>query len=89
MHARIMMTSFLAIPLLLASEQLFAGSPATPWDRYEDIPGATEVQKAQATSRRLVRTGRAGEVRWDTEGNRAWTRSDGEWLVLDLSLIHI
>ena len=75
---------FLTISLLLSVELLSAGSTTHSWDRYEDIPGAADVQKAQATSRRLVRSGRAGEVRWDLEQGHAWTRSDGNWVVLDL-----
>ena len=76
--------SLLTLASLPAGGVAASGSPVG-WDRFQDIPGASEVQRAMATGRRLVRGGRTGQVLWDGEDNRVWLRADGTWTVVDLA----
>ena len=88
MRFRIPATLSLFSLLLLASLPVggvVASTSALGWDRFQDIPGASEVQRAMATGRRLVRGGRTGQVLWDGEANQVWLRSDGTWTVVDLA----
>ena len=76
--------SLLTLASLPAGGVAASGS-AVGWDRFQDIPGASEVQRAMASGRRLVRGGRTGQVLWDGEDNRVWLRADGAWTVVDLA----
>ena len=70
--------------LLSCSLGVHALEPAAAWDPFMEIPRASEVQKATATSRGAIRSPRARAVRWDLENRLGFVRVDSEWLVIDL-----
>ena len=71
--------------LCLLSVDLSASGSASIWDRFNEIPGAAEVNAVGAESRRLVVPVGSRTVRWDLEAGLAFVRIDGDWTVVDLA----
>ncbi|MBX3356709.1 MAG: DPP IV N-terminal domain-containing protein [Phycisphaeraceae bacterium] len=58
-------------------------SGAVAWERFDDLPRADAVRKAQSAAAGLHRVGRS-EVRFAPDGRSVAWREGSEWLTLDL-----